>query len=90
MGAMYNELDFDIQSLSSLEFGLTQRVLEKERDYLLLSNFFMFKDVPIEAAKVLDEGLRNGIIERNEDNLESLSIIPSVFIFLNRASRMTL
>ena len=73
MGAMYNELDFDIQSLSSLEFGLTQRVLEKERDYLLLSNFFMFKDVPIEAAKVLDEGLRNGIIERNEDNLESLA-----------------
>ena len=73
MGAMYNELDFDIESLSSLEFGLTQRVLEKERDYLLLSNFFMFKDVPIEASKVLQEGFKNKIIKRNEENLESLA-----------------
>ena len=73
MGAMYNELDFDIESLSSLEFGLTQRVLEKERDYLLLSNFFMFKDVPIEAVKVLQEGFKNKIIKRNEENLESLA-----------------
>ena len=73
MGAMYSELEFDIKSLSSLEFGLTQRVLENERDYLLLSNFFMFKDVPIEAAKVLEEGLDNKTVKRNEDNLESLA-----------------
>ncbi len=73
MGAMYSENDFDLESLSSLEFGLTQDILEKERDYLILSNFFMFKDVPIEAAKVLVEGLDKKIVKRNSENLESLA-----------------
>ena len=73
MGAMYSELDFEIESLSSLEFGLTQKVLEKERDYLILSNFFMFKNVPIEASKVLKEGLKKKIVKRNSENLESLA-----------------
>ena len=73
MGAMYSENDFDLESLSSLEFGLTQDILEKERDYQILSNFFMFKDVPIEAAKVLTEGLEKKIVKRNTENLESLA-----------------
>ena len=37
MGGMYNILKFEIESLSSLEFGLTQDLLKKEKDYLPLS-----------------------------------------------------
>ena len=33
----------------------------------------MFKDVPIEAAKVLVEGLDKKIVKRNSENLESLA-----------------
>ena len=54
MGAMFSELDFEVESLSSLEFGLTQNLLEKENDYLLLANFYMYKEVPIEASKVIN------------------------------------
>ena len=52
MGAMFSELDFEVESLSSLEFGLTQNLLEKENDYLLLANFYMYKEVPIELQKL--------------------------------------
>ena len=33
----------------------------------------MFKNVPIEASKVLKEGLKKKIIKRNSENLESLA-----------------
>ena len=73
MGAMFSELDFEVESLSSLEFGLTQNLLEKENDYLLLANFYMYKEVPIEASKVINMGLKRKVIERNADNLETLA-----------------
>ena len=73
MGAMFSELDFEVESLSSLEFGLTQNLLEKENDYLLLANFYMYKEVPIEASKVINTGLKRKVIERNADNLETLA-----------------
>ena len=73
MGGMYNILKFEIESLSSLEFGLTQDLLKKEKDYLLLANFYMYKQVPFDATKTLELGFKRKIIKRTSKNLETLS-----------------
>ncbi len=73
MGAMYNQLKFEIESLSSLEFGFTQNLLKSERDYLLLANFYMYKAVPNDAVKVLQAGFDRKVIKKNSKNLETFS-----------------
>jgi len=73
MGAMYNQLKFEIESLSSLEFGFTQDLLKTEKDYLLLANFYMYKAVPNDAVKVLEAGFKRKKIKTNAENLETLS-----------------
>ena len=73
MGAMYNQLKFEIESLSSLEFGFTQDLLKTEKDYLLLANFYMYKAVPNDAVKVLEAGFQRKKIKTNAENLETLS-----------------
>ena len=73
MGAMYNQLKFEIESLSSLEFGFTQDLLKTEKDYLLLANFYMYKAVPNDAVKVLEAGFERKKIKTNAENLETLS-----------------
>ena len=73
MGAMYNQLKFEIESLSSLEFGFTQNLLKSERDYLLLANFYMYKAVPNDAVKVLQAGFDRKVIKKNAKNLETFS-----------------
>jgi len=73
MGGMYNILKFENESLSSLEFGLAQDLLKKERDYLLLANFYMYKEVPYDATKTLELGFKRKVIKRTSKNLETLS-----------------
>ena len=73
MGAMYNQLKFEIESLSSLEFGFTQNLLKTEKDYLLLANFYMYKEVPNDAVKVLQAGFDRKVIKKNAKNLETFS-----------------
>ncbi len=73
MGAMYNQLKFEIESLSSLEFGFTQDLLKTEKDYLLLANFYMYKAVPNDAVKVLEAGFKRKKIKTNAENLETMS-----------------
>ena len=73
MGAMYNQLKFEIESLSSLEFGFTQNLLKTEKDYLLLANFYMYKAVPNDAVKVLQAGFDRKVIKKNAKNLETFS-----------------
>jgi tetratricopeptide (TPR) repeat protein len=73
MGAMYNQLKFEIESLSSLEFGFTQDLLKTEKDYLLLANFYMYKAVPNDAVKVLEAGFKRKKIKTNAKNLETMS-----------------
>ena len=73
MGAMYNQLKFEIESLSSLEFGFTQDLLKTEKDYLLLANFYMYKEVPNDAVKVLQAGFKRKKIKTNAKNLETMS-----------------
>jgi len=73
MGAMYNQLKFEIESLSSLEFRFTQNLLKTEKDYLLLANFYMYKAVPNDAVKVLQAGFDRKVIKKNAKNLETFS-----------------
>ena len=52
---------------------IRQDLLKKEKDYLLLANFYMYKQVPFDATKTLELGFKRNIIKKTSENLETLS-----------------
>jgi tetratricopeptide (TPR) repeat protein len=60
-------------SLAGLELAYEKGVLSKEQDFLNLAKYFLYKDLPIKAVKVLNNGLDDLFIEETKKNLDLLS-----------------
>jgi tetratricopeptide (TPR) repeat protein len=73
MAGVYNIIKFEEESLASLEFKLQQDLLKKTSEYINLANFYLFKNLPIDSAKVIERGFRLGILENNIKHNELLS-----------------
>ena len=61
------------ESLAGLELAFEKGVLKNESDYLNLTKYFLYKDLPIKAIKVLNSGFQSEHIEVNKKNLDLLS-----------------
>ena len=61
------------ESLASLEFKLQQDLLKKPSEYINLANFYLYKGLPIDSAKVIEKGLKLGALENNIKHNELLS-----------------
>jgi len=59
-------LDQDDKALSVLALAYRKKLLTEQSDYVYLSNLYSFRDVPLKAAEVMQEGLEAGVIENNE------------------------
>ena len=73
MAGVYNIIKFEEESLASLEFKLQQDLLKKTSEYINLANFYLFKNLPIDSAKVIERGFRLGVLENNIKHNELLS-----------------
>ena len=73
MAGIYNVIKFEEESLASLEFKLQQDLLKKPSEYINLANFYLYKKLPIDSAKVIDKGLKLGVLKNNIKNNELLS-----------------
>ena len=73
MAGVYNIIKFEEESLASLEFKLQQNLLQKSSEYINLANFYLFKNLPIDSAKVVKKGLASGVLENNVKHNELLS-----------------
>ncbi len=73
MAGIYNIIKFEEESLASLEFKLQQNLLQKSSEYINLANFYLFKNLPIDSAKVVKKGLASGVLENNIKHNELLS-----------------
>ena len=62
----------EIEQLGAMEAAHVGDYLEEERDFTTLAGLLMQAEAPYRAAKVLDRGLRDGVIEKTSTNLRSL------------------
>lgn len=60
------------QQLWSMEAAYTGGFLDRETDITNLSGLLMQAEVPYRAAKILDKGIKDGLVEKNSKNLRSL------------------
>jgi len=73
LSGIYYELKDESRQLSAYEAAHDQGMLESGAELLQLAQLFMQADVPYKGARVLEKGLADGKIEKNERNLRLLS-----------------
>lgn len=61
------------ESLAGLELAFEKGAMEKEVDFLNLSKYFLYKDLPTKAIKVLNFGFENKKIKIDKKNLDLLA-----------------
>ena len=59
-------------ALAVMALAHRQGLLDKESDYIQLFSLYGYMEVPLKAARVLEEGLEKGIVEPTKKHYESL------------------
>ena len=72
LAGVYGQEGYEKEQLYTLEAAYTADFLEKQTDFTNLAGLLMQEEVPIRAAKVLEDGLNRKAIERDAKNLQSL------------------
>ena len=70
LSAMYSELKNEPQQLHAMETAYVQGMLDKEKELVNMASLFLLNEVPYKAAKVLDKGIKEKVIEPSSKNLE--------------------
>jgi tetratricopeptide (TPR) repeat protein len=73
MAGAYSELKALEKQMSIMEMLYDAGNLPKGNQQLNLANLFLLHEVPYKAAKIMDEGMKKGIIDKNVRNLRLLS-----------------
>jgi len=84
LSGVYYGGDNEDSSLAGLELAYENGVLTKEQDFINLVKYFLYKDLPIKAVKVMNDGLNNLFIEDSKKNLDLLS--DAYFLAKDRSS----
>ncbi|WP_143247480.1 tetratricopeptide repeat protein [Agaribacterium haliotis] len=74
LGSMYGMIGREKDQLNSMEVTYLMGGYTKERDLVTLSKIYLAEDVPYNTAKILEKGMKEKKIERNEKNLELLAL----------------
>ncbi len=73
LGAIYGELQREMQSFAVLELNYMQGFLDESNDLERLAQLYMFHEVPYKAGVLLDQEFDEGSVERSEENFEMLA-----------------
>lgn len=73
LSGIYGELNQADKRLSAMEVAYRQNLLDEEKELVNLAQFLLLAEVPYKAAKVLQKGMKDGIVKEDEDNLRLLS-----------------
>ncbi|MBT8076172.1 MAG: tetratricopeptide repeat protein [Gammaproteobacteria bacterium] len=68
LSQIYYKLKMNDEALSVLALSYRRDMLDKETDIMYLSNLYSNSNVPYKAAKVLQKGIEDGIVEANKKN----------------------
>ena len=83
LSGLYYTQDADNESLAGLELAYEQNTLTKEKEYLDLSRYYLYKNLPQKAIKTIRYGIDTGIVSESKKNYELLA--DSYFILKDRA-----
>jgi tetratricopeptide (TPR) repeat protein len=83
LSGLYYTQDADNESLAGLELAYEQNTLTKEKEYLDLSRYYLYKNLPQKAIKTIKYGINVGIVDESKKNYELLA--DSYFILKDRA-----
>jgi tetratricopeptide (TPR) repeat protein len=70
---VYFQLEDDAEALAIVALAHRKGLLDKQTDYLYLSNMYALRDVPFKAAEILQEGIDKGIVEATEKHLKMMA-----------------
>jgi tetratricopeptide (TPR) repeat protein len=73
LAGVYSELKEHGKQMSILEMLYERGLLNSGNEQLNLANLYLLHEVPYKAAKVIEKGMEQGVIERNVQNLRLLS-----------------
>ena len=74
LAGMYAEKEMDDRSLSAYYAAYSQGMFSKESEVVMLSQRLLNAEVPYEAAKILQKGFDEGLVEKNEKNVKLLAM----------------
>lgn len=72
LAAVYSELNQPKKELSTLETAFEQGLLTKENELVNLAQALLGQEIPYKAAKILEDGMASGAIDKNARNLSLL------------------
>lgn len=67
---LYGEEKDDARQLAILEASYEQNLLDRSQDIVLLSQFYLNAEVPFPAARVLEKGFADEVVETESKNYE--------------------
>ena len=73
MSGVYYGSESEELSLAGLELAYENEVLDKEKDYIDLARYFMYKELPIKAVDVLNNGISIEKVKKTRKNYEFLA-----------------
>ncbi len=73
LSGIYYELKDEKRQLAAYEAAHAQGLLQSNGELVQLAQLFMQAEVPYKGARVLEQGLADGKVEKNERNLRLLS-----------------
>jgi len=73
LAGAYTELGEDQKLIYAYDAAYTQGMLEKGTEFVTMAQLFLQAEVPYKAAKLLQEKMDDGIVEKNEKNYRLLS-----------------
>tara|TARA_Y100001951_G_C11279531_1_gene264361 strand:- start:118 stop:1440 length:1323 start_codon:yes stop_codon:yes gene_type:complete len=82
LAAIYGFLDREPQRIQTMELAYVKGYLQSEGEYMNLAQSLAGLDAPIRGIEILEDGIEQGIVEENGDNLRRLTqmyIIASEF-----------
>jgi len=68
LSAIYGSLKRDKQSLSVMEAAYDHGYLTKDSEILRLTEMMLYNELPYKAGEVLEKGITDGVVEKNERN----------------------
>lgn len=73
LGAMYGEIGEEKKQLAVMEAAYQQGYVESGNDMFNLAQLYYYHQVPYKGARIMEEAMENGKLERNLKNLRFLS-----------------
>jgi tetratricopeptide (TPR) repeat protein len=74
LGGMYGELNQEMNQLVATEVAYLAGNLDQERQIVSLAYMYMGAGAPFVGARIIEQGMKEGKIERNGANLEILGL----------------